>query len=130
MRCASCPVTSGECHGETGARPHFCGWAATGEPGKLMLIRDVSAGAPPPTPPPILTRAVNLAGAVASHFAAGLPKASEELKAARLAVCIGPPGGKPCDQRLPGGTCAGCGCNLSVKAGWAEQECPLGKWPG
>lgn len=89
------------------------------------------AGFLPPEEPPfatiqapdLLTKAVNFASAVVTHVAAGMPTASPELKAARLAVC------EPCDQRLPGGTCVGCGCNLDLKASWEDQECPKGKWP-
>jgi hypothetical protein len=77
----------------------------------------------PPQAPGLLTKAVNFATAVAGHVAAGMPEATPELKAARLAVC------STCDQRLPGGVCAGCGCDLDRKASWRDQDCPLGKWP-
>jgi hypothetical protein len=75
-----------------------------------------------PEPPPLLTRAVNFAGAVVAHVAAGLPTADPATKAARLAVCGG------CERFIAPNSCAVCGCNLDAKAGWAEQECPEGKW--
>lgn len=81
-------------------------------------------------PDGLLIKALNFASAVVAHAAAGMPEASPELKAARLAVCNGEPGCPPCDQRLPGGTCAGCGCDLDWAASWADKDCPLGKWPG
>lgn len=77
----------------------------------------------PATPPGLLARAVTFAGAVARDAAAGMPRVSDEAYAARLAVC------EPCPQRLPGGTCAGCGCVLSVKARWGAETCPEGRWP-
>lgn len=55
MRCPACPVAPDEaCHGETGDRPHFCDYAASGEPAKLMLVVDVSRTPAPgkPCPPP------------------------------------------------------------------------------
>ena len=67
-------------------------------------------------------RTANFAGAVASHVASGLPQASPELIAARLAIC------RACDQ-YNSGSCRLCGCNLAWKASWAEQVCPVGKWP-
>ncbi len=58
MKCPGCPVGRGDlCRGESGRLPHFCVWAASGEPGKLMLIADVSRlpdpdqGPGPPLPP-------------------------------------------------------------------------------
>lgn len=83
---------------------------------------DAALLAPPrPKPPSLLARAVNLAGAVASHVAAGLPTVDDATHARRLAACLG------CEKRYgqdaaPG--CTICGCNLKAKARWAEQKCP------
>ncbi len=73
-------------------------------------------------------RAGNFATAVVQHVAAGSPPATPELKAARLTVC------STCDQKVSdpaGDWCRHrkCGCYLETKAGWADQSCPLGKWP-
>jgi hypothetical protein len=78
---------------------------------------------PPPVLPTFLNRVGNFVEAVVEHIAAGMPSAQPDEIAARLAIC------QPCDQRLPGNQCAGCGCNLAWKASWADQDCPLGKWP-
>lgn len=70
----------------------------------------------------MIQKAINFASAVAHHVAAGLPRLSEDETAARLAVCQGCP-------QFHDRTCALCGCNMRIKASWAEQDCPLGKWP-
>lgn len=69
----------------------------------------------------ILRKIANFATAVVQHVAAGMPEASPEVKVARLAICQG------CDE-FNAGSCRLCGCGLEVKAGWADQECPIGKW--
>jgi hypothetical protein len=74
-------------------------------------------------PLPSLTRqAINYAGAVAGHVAAGRPQASPELVKLRLDMCA------ICPERN-GKRCSKCGCPVESKAKWAEQKCPLGKWP-
>lgn len=83
--------------------------------------------APDPSPPPITTQLLNVGAAAARVVTASLTGqpvyASEEIAAARLAVC------EPCDQRLGDGRCAGCGCWIKAKASLATEDCPLGKWP-
>jgi hypothetical protein len=79
--------------------------------------------ATPPTLPGLATRAANFAGAVVAHVAAGCPSAPPELAEARLAVCHG------CDKIVSPDECGVCGCIVSIKAGWAEQACPLSRWP-
>jgi hypothetical protein len=76
--------------------------------------------------PGLLEKAVNFAGAVATHVAAGMPAASEELKASRLAICRA----NTCGFYGEGDICrhASCGCSLDRKAAWAEQSCPIGLW--
>lgn len=77
----------------------------------------------PETPRPSLARqARNFTRSVVRHVAAGMPKADEATKAARLAVC------RECDQ-CQEGRCGACGCWLAVKAAMALETCPLGKWP-
>jgi hypothetical protein len=96
----------------------------------LIARRDrIARSIPPgePAPVPLIRKAVNLAGSAVRHVAAGKPQSSPELVAARLAVC------RVCDQyRASDGTCGGakgCGCFVERKARWAEQACPIGKWP-
>lgn len=84
---------------------------------------------PPPEIPSLITRIGNFASSVVAHVAQGMPTLEPEAVEARLAVCNGPPEGPPCDQRSPGGVCAGCGCYVNLKATWSDQVCPLGKWP-
>ncbi|SIO58435.1 hypothetical protein SAMN05444166_5678 [Singulisphaera sp. GP187] len=54
-------------------------------------------------------------------MAAGRPQASQAQREARLAVCAACP-------EYDEGRCRLCGCFLATKAGWADQECPVGKW--
>lgn len=73
--------------------------------------------------PSLLEKAKNFATSVTQHVVAGLPRLSEKDVDARLAVC------QACPQ-FDGHSCRLCGCNMRIKASWAEQKCPLGKWPG
>lgn len=77
----------------------------------------------PSQPPGILTRAVSFAGAVVAHVAAGMPEVDDAAHAARLAICGG------CEHfDAPNVACLKCGCNTNLKARWADQHCPIGKW--
>jgi hypothetical protein len=75
----------------------------------------------PPQPrtrtlPPLLARAFGFGRAVVAL--------ADDQVEARLAVC------RACDQFNPeAGSCAICGCAMATKARWADQACPLGKWP-
>lgn len=71
--------------------------------------------------PGILEKIVNFAAAAVRHAAAGLPQATAEQAAARLAIC------ESCEH-FDGGTCRLCGCGMEVKVSWAEQACPIGRW--
>lgn len=68
-------------------------------------------------------KVVNFASAVVHHVAAGFPRLSDEETELRLDICHGCP-------QFHDRTCVLCGCNMRIKASWAEQKCPLGKWPG
>lgn len=70
----------------------------------------------------LIDKAVDFTKALANHAWAGFPILSDEDTEARLAVCHDCP---KYNER----TCSLCGCNMRVKASWAEQKCPLGKWP-
>ncbi len=72
--------------------------------------------------PSTITMAKNFAKASLAHIKDGAKAASQELLDARLAVCT------LCDQRN-GNRCSVCGCGLSAKAGWLEQNCPIDRWP-
>lgn len=114
-------------------------------PGAVHIVDSWVVGTPAPPRPepkavPLLTKAANFASAVAQHVAAGMPQASAELVAARLAVCQKGEGlspdqinGEACDHyRASDNTCGGangCGCYLAEKSKWRDQSCPLGRWP-
>jgi len=73
--------------------------------------------------------AFNYAKALAKHTLTGRKVLSEEQVMARLDVC------SLCDQRSDN-RCAVCGCfldegpnDMEGKALWADQDCPLAKWP-
>jgi hypothetical protein len=72
----------------------------------------------------MLQRAGNFISAVAAHVAAGLPESSVTEAASRLGICQQCPGGHFRD----GDVCALCGCSMSLKVTWREQQCPEGYW--
>ncbi len=95
---------------------------------------------PEPAPVPLAQKAVNFGRAVVTHARAGFPAADGTLQEARRAVCERGAGLLPatvaagrCDHFRPSdGSCGGrggCGCTVADKAAWAEQVCPLGRWP-
>lgn len=123
-RCEHCPVAAGlACRAESDGRyGYMCGQAAAGEPSQLGAIRAL-AGEPRPAFPPIARQAVNFFGAVAGHVASGLAIVPEDERARRLAICEGCP-----SYDAPTGRCRKCGCRMAIKARWASQVCPLGRW--
>ena len=80
--------------------------------------------------PSFLRRAAHFAVALAQHVAAGCPMASQKTIDARFAVCNICPffSGDRCQH-------ISCGCNAKAtreflnKLAWADQKCPIGKWP-
>jgi hypothetical protein len=86
--------------------------------------------APAPALPSLARQAVNFAGAVVSHVTSGLPELDEASYQARLAVCRGGCEFFTVDDDQPRCAHGCCGCFLEVKARWADQTCPVGKWPG
>ena len=64
------------------------------------------------------------------HVQAGLPKSTKEEILYRHNICVS------CDQfNHIKSQCNICGCNIEKKSkflnklAWADQECPIGKWP-
>ena len=92
---------------------------------------------PEPPLPSLATQARNFAVAVTGHVVAGLPEASSEAQEARRGVCERGEGlgvdqvvDGHCDRYRPSDSrCAACGCFVPAKLSWAEQRCPLGRWP-
>lgn len=89
---------------------------------EVNVWRGGAAEGPKVEPPSLLRKAANFAGALAGHAAAGFPQAPPEVLTERLATC------QTCEH-LDGRACRVCGCFVGEKAKWAEQECPVGKWP-
>ena len=73
--------------------------------------------------PSIWRRLLTFTRALLQHVRGGLRKVSTEEKARRLAICTT----GPCSE-YDNGTCKKCGCNLSIKASWKSEQCPLNKW--
>ena len=71
--------------------------------------------------PGLIAQLRSFAVAVVEHVAAGMPMATEAPKNARLAVC------RACEY-YDAGRCRVCTCHMDIKADWAEQGCPIGKW--
>jgi hypothetical protein len=120
-RCEVCPVPPGSvCLGNTDPRfAHFCGMAGSGDPVQVAHVVNRSAMGSGPS---LVERAVNFVVATTDHVIAGMPETSPEEKARRLEICRG------CDYFEPASArclAAGCGCYLELKAGWADQGCPL-----
>lgn len=73
--------------------------------------------------PSLLTKAVNLAKATAQHALAGFPTTTDDQLEERLSIC------KSCINYTQQGTCQLCGCYMSIKAKWLDQDCPINLWP-
>lgn len=109
----------------------ICFWSSDcSDKGKAYRARwgeaEPDCSQPPALPsegPSLFTKAINFGKAVVSHVSSGMPKASQEEKGGRLALCIICP-----HYNQKSDTCKLCGCNLSVKTGWKDQHCPIGKW--
>lgn len=57
------------------------------------------------------------------HWWAGSPEVSKRKFKQRMNICRG------CEfYNKSGNSCNKCGCNLSVKAKWKTQKCPINKW--
>ena len=90
-------------------------------------------------PVPLWRKAVNFLVAIGAHVCGGFQSRPLDAQAAAVAVCehgAGLPALQildgHCDHYRPSdGTCGGdgCGCYVEIKARWAEQRCPLGRWP-
>lgn len=90
-----------------------------------------------PILPPLHKRLANFTRAAIEHAKAGSPTCTQEQIDERHGICMA------CDIYLPSvdnpaiGNCthSSCGCPVTrldkfvSKLAWADQECPLGKWP-
>jgi hypothetical protein len=72
-------------------------------------------------------KAANFAASAVKHVAAGMPRASDEERERRFAICQG------CEF-YDGKACTKCGCpvvrerQFISKLTWAGESCPVGKW--
>lgn len=71
--------------------------------------------------PNILQKATNFIEAVATQALAGFPTVSDSQYQERLKIC------ESCEF-CKNWKCERCGCSLTLKAKWATQSCPIGKW--
>jgi hypothetical protein len=74
---------------------------------------------------PLFARVGNFARAVVRHAADGFAQVCPEEYEARLAAC------RSCellDQRKMVCGHPRCGCFVVVKASWASERCPAGRW--
>lgn len=126
-KCDHCPCP-GKCF--SAQIPIFCKWASSGDPIKLAHIVYRSEvgqnglNAPTESHATIFDKARNFTAAAIQHVAVGMPEASPELQAERLAIC------EACELMTPERTCRhkSCGCQLDRKSAWLDQHCPIGKW--
>ena len=105
----------------------FAAWEAGGGP-RLTTSESVSESAEqePCAGPGLVRRAVNFGKAVVRHAANGMQQVDQATYDARLALCTQCPS---CDIARLVCLQPDCGCALSVKARWASERCPVGKWP-
>lgn len=120
--CEICPRKGDgtTCLAITSRCPTVCERVKAGHEGYIALVkRGGGEPAKAAEPPGLLRRAATFAGALASHVAAGCPRADEETAARREAICRACP---HLDDLL--GICNLCGCHLKIKTAWALSECP------
>lgn len=116
-----------ECIAADPAYAHLRAWcAATGDDPESRARRDHVRNlsrrrATAPSPPSLLKKATNFAGAMIEHTLAGSPSAGPSEAARRLDICRACP-------NLAGNSCRLCGCNMPIKVTWAGQHCPIGQW--
>ena len=86
--------------------------------------------------PSIAKRLLNFSRASISHVLAGCPTCTDEQIAERYAICRGCELHRQHPDNPAIGYCSHptCGCTITIegfvsKLAWADQQCPLGKWP-
>ena len=113
----------GAAHVETCMTCPFANWTCKDKPEHPTCVMLAERrGAEPPLPP-TGSQVLSFLGSVASHLIAGLPQATEEVRAARLSLCSSCEFFRPSDGR-----CSLCGCFTGIKAQWQGEKCPHGKW--
>jgi len=72
--------------------------------------------------PGLLSRAASLGKAVTRHVAGGAQLLPDDVRQQRLEICYGCP-------QYQDKSCRICGCQMTLKAGMATEDCPAKKWP-
>lgn len=72
--------------------------------------------------PSIADQAISAGRAVVAHVRSGMHTTEPEELEKRRSIC------QSCDLLFGSGRCKVCGCFMQIKATWAEQKCPIGKW--
>lgn len=57
-----------------------------------------------------------------AYLKSGKQEVPPQLYQQRIITCF------KCEKRTKDWRCSECGCSLELKAKWATEECPLGKW--
>lgn len=77
-----------------------------------------------------MTKILTFIKSLIFHIYSGLPKSTQEEIDTRYGICLS------CDSfDNKNSQCLECGCNISNKSiflnklAWADQKCPLDKWP-
>lgn len=111
-------------------------WSRHADPAKLRRECPARATIAGPKLPPLRERLKNFTVAALGHVLAGAPTCTDEKIAERLAICRACPEFIRDSDNPQVGHCAKCGCPASdllsryvSKIAWADQQCPLGKWP-
>jgi hypothetical protein len=73
--------------------------------------------------PTKLEKLGNLTKATLSFIKSGLKKSSNEVYDSRVLTCLGCTEYDSKDDE-----CNKCGCDITIKASWLSEECPLDKW--
>lgn len=101
-----------------------------------VIVNRMCGVGPAPELPWIGTRLLNFSVAAIGHAAKGFPTCTDEQIQERLEICRGCKEFKPDAENPELGACAQCGCPVSnrlskfvSKLAWADQQCPLRKWP-
>ena len=75
----------------------------------------------PKKSPSLAKQAFNFAKSTTKHVAGGMMHVDSKTYQERVGICNG------CD-RLKDDKCIECGCFVKLKAKWASESCPIGKW--
>lgn len=73
--------------------------------------------------PSLFKKAINFGKALVDHALSGFKTLNDEEYKKRIDIC------NSCEFLSESKSCNKCGCNIELKAKWAEQECPEKKWP-